>query len=354
MRARNILLVDDSDKFRTSVTSSLGRVFSIVEAASEAEFRQLFRPYTFDLIILDMRLDSGREGLSLLREILARDELQPVIMVSAYGDTDAVLDSAEAGALMFLHKQEFTPELLARMVEAVLQQAQIRRHLSAVRNRIPSANPLVLSGNNSAVKRAAEQVRRAANEPDCMVVISGEWGSGHWLAAQAIHDQSQKRSIAPLVSARTFLHAADEMRKLIFGLPSKGGIPGSKGLLEQANGGLLFIDRIESLPVDIRQDIFTSLRKRMLDEFSPSIPLDIQVVAGTTPEAASDIVDSLQRRAGAERVIEIFLPPLRDRREDIPLLATAHLQQSCHGGASSVRMISHAALALMDRYNWPG
>jgi len=354
MRARNILLVDDSDKFRTSVINSLGRAFSIVEAASENEFRQAFRPYTFDLIILDMRLDREREGLQLLREILVCDELQPIIMVSAYGDTDAVLDSAEAGALMFLHKQEFTPELLARMVEAVLQQAQIRRQLSAVQNRIPSANSLVLSGNNLAIKRAAEQVRKAASEPDCTVVVSGEWGSGHQLIAQAVHDQSQKRRTAPLVSAGAFSHSVDEMRKLIFGQPPKGKTPGSKGLLERANGGLLFIDYIECLPVDIRQSLFESLHKRMLDEFIPPIPLDIQMVASASPESASEIVNSIQSLAVTERIVEIYLPPLQERREDIPLLATSYLQHSRQGRVSSVRTISHKALDLMERYNWPG
>src|SRR5450830_1532525 len=113
MRATKILLVDDSDIFRSNVRNSLGRAFLLTEAASEVEFQREFRPYTYDLVILDMRMKSGREGLQLLREILAYDELQPVIMVSAYGDTDAVLDSAEAGALMFLHKKEFTPELLS-------------------------------------------------------------------------------------------------------------------------------------------------------------------------------------------------------------------------------------------------
>ncbi len=354
MRARKILLVDDSADFRSSVVNMLGRAFSITEAASEAEFRNLFRPYTYDLVILDMRLETGREGLRLLREILAYDELQPVIMVSAYGDTDAVLDSAEAGALMFLHKQEFTPELLARMVEAVLQQAQVRRHLAALQSRLPGGDPLSLSGLNPAVRRAAEQIRRAADDPESIVLVTGERGTGHALVAQAIHNQSRTRATAPLVTAAEFSRTGEDIEKMLFGVAPCGGTPRRKGLFEQANGGVLFLGGMADLAPDLRERIGDTLWKRLLDTCDPPIPLDLQLVTGALPGTTAEIVDSLQRKGTADRLIEIYLPPLRDRREDIPLLAASWLQAFRQNGNTSARVIARDALGLLEAYSWPG
>nr|VFJ45713.1 MAG: two-component system, NtrC family, response regulator PilR/two-component system, NtrC family, C4-dicarboxylate transport response regulator DctD [Candidatus Kentron sp. DK] len=353
MRAKRILLVDDSAEFRLSVIKTLGRSFSITEAASEAEFRNIFRPYTFELIILDMRLETEREGLRLLREILAFDELQPVIMVSAYGDTDAVLDSAEAGALMFLHKQEFTPELLARMVEAVLQQAGVRRHLVALQGRLPGNDYPEFSGSNPIVRRAAEQVRRAADTPNSVVLVSGERGAGHGLVAQAIHHGSRTRGTAPLITATGFSRS-DDAEDMFFGAPPVNGTPRQKGFLERANGGVLFLDGMAGLPLDLYAKVTEALSKRLFDTCHPPIPLELQLIIGVLPDAAAEVSNSLQQAGVADRLIEIYLPPLRDRRGDIPLLANSYLHALRQTGKTSVRTIDHEALVFLEAYSWPG
>ncbi|CAG0983524.1 Transcriptional regulatory protein ZraR [Anaerolineae bacterium] len=354
MCARKILIVDDCAKFRTAVRKTLGRAYSLVEAASEAEFRGTFRPYTFDLVILDMRLDTGREGLGLLRDILSYDELQPVIMVSAYGDTDAVLDSAEAGALMFLHKQEFSPELLARMVEALLQQARIRRHLAALRSRMPAVDALTLAGPNPALRRAAELIREAANDPHSMVLLVGERGAGQELAAQAIHDQSRERSLGPLILASGYAQPSADMADTLWGEVGSNRTSRRKGLLEQANGGLLFLGDMELLAGELRRALGDTLRRRLLENKGMPIPLDIQFVAGSTPDGAAAVVESLQKPAGTERLIEIFLPPLRNRLEDIPLLAASYLREFRQSGRTSAQAFSRDALRLMESHPWLG
>nr|VFK10110.1 MAG: two-component system, NtrC family, nitrogen regulation response regulator NtrX [Candidatus Kentron sp. LPFa]VFK26104.1 MAG: two-component system, NtrC family, nitrogen regulation response regulator NtrX [Candidatus Kentron sp. LPFa] len=354
MCAKKILLVDDSADFRASVIKTLGRVFFITEAASEVEFRNIFRPYTFDLVILDMRLETEREGLRLLREILGFDELQPVIMVSAYGDTEAVLDSAEAGALMFLHKQEFTPELLARMVEAVLQQARMRRHLAALQGRLPGNDHSEFSGSNPMVRRVAEQVRKAADTPDSVVVATGERGVGHGLVAQAIHDGSRARVTAPLIMAVGLSRSGDDPGKMLFGASPVNGTPRQKGFLERANGGILFLDGIAGLPLDLYAKVTEALLRRLLDTTHPPIPLDLQLIIGVLPDAAVDVADFLQGTGLADRLIEIYLPPLRDRRGDIPLLATSYLHAFRQVGKTPARTIDHEALMFLESYSWPG
>nr|VFJ50489.1 MAG: two-component system, NtrC family, response regulator PilR [Candidatus Kentron sp. FM]VFJ51193.1 MAG: two-component system, NtrC family, response regulator PilR [Candidatus Kentron sp. FM]VFK08856.1 MAG: two-component system, NtrC family, response regulator PilR [Candidatus Kentron sp. FM] len=354
MRARKILIVDNSADFRSSVINTIGRAFFITEAGSEAEFRNVFRPYSFELVILDMRLETGREGLRLLREILTYDELQPVIMVSAYGDTDAVLDATESGALMFLHKQEFTPELLARMVEAVLQQARVRRHLAALESRLPANDHLALSGPNPMVRRALEQVRKAADRPEGVVLVSGERGAGQALVAQSVHEQSRTRSTAPLVMAAGFSRSGEDMEKRFFGAPSANGTPRQKGFLEQANGGVLFLDGMADLKPRLQERIVTALSRCQLDTCTPPVPLDVQLVIGVLPDAAAEITDLLQRTGFDDRLIEIYLPPLRDRRGDIPLLAASYLNGFRQVGLTFARTIDRDALARLEGHAWPG
>ena len=356
MRARTILLVDDDAKFRSNVQKTLGRVYAVTHAASETEFRREFRPCAFDLIILDMRLETGREGLQLLREILAFDELQPVIMVSAYGDTDAVLDSAESGALMFLHKQEFTPELLARMVEAVLQQARIRRHLAALQSRVSNLEPFALEGKNPSVRRALELVQKAADDPDSTILVTGERGTGHGSVAQVIHDRSRRRAAAPFIAASGLSMRSQDSQQVLFGSPRREGGPRQKGLLEQANGGMLFVNQLETLDAGIRTALGDALRKRTLElsPGAPSIPLDLQFVAGAGAAGSEGVSESLRESAAGGQLVEIYLPPVRDRREDIPILTALVLQDLRREGRTTARTMSRNALAVLEEYEWPG
>lgn len=354
MRARRILLVDDSSDFVKIVRNSLGRAFSITEATSEQVFRQTYRPRVFDLVILDLRLESGREGLHLLREIIAMDELQPVIMVSAFGDTDAVLDSAEAGALMFLHKQEFTPDLMARMVEAVLQQAQVRRHLAALKNRLPSGDPLALMGGNPVIRLVLELIRRAAEESDSLVVVGGETGTGHEIVAAMIHERSRHRSVGPMLSVPGLPRSLPEWRELLFGSSAQGGSPRRRGVLEQAHGGVAYLGGLDALDPAGRLALSQALRGKTLLPAELGIPLDIQFIAGSRPEAAGGLADALRLAQAADRIIEIFLPPLRERKEDLPLLAAGYLHELRQQGQTTARSLAPAVLGLLEAYPWPG
>lgn len=353
MRARKILLVDDSSEFRAKVQKALVPAFSVVAADSAAAFRHQFRPYTFDLVILDMRLEKGREGLGLLREILAHDALQPVIMVSAYGDTDAVLDSAQAGALMFLHKKEFTPELLARMVEAVLQQARIRRQLASLQSRVRMEDPLSLSAGNPLARRAAGLIEQAGNDPSAVVVASGEPGSGHDLAAAGVHARSARRSQGPFVVGSAGNAQANDPRTLLFGTADDNAVPRKKGLVEEANWGVLFLDRFDLVDADLQSEVVRAVATRQIGGASP-VPLDVQLVLGTAPDTAEAVAGAVKEHWPAARVIEVTIPALRERREDIPLLAAFFLQELRREGRTTARAFSKEALGAMEIWDWPG
>jgi len=353
MSARKILLVDDSSDFRSSVRKTLGRAFAVAEADSLEGFRRAYRPATFDLVILDMRLESGREGLELLREILAQDELQPVIMVSAYGDTDAVLDATEGGALMFLHKQEFTPELLARMVEAILEQARTRRHLTSLQRRVRVNDPLSLTAGNPTVKKASTQMERAANDFDAATVISGEAGAGHGLIASAIHERSRHRASAPFLMATGRVTQTEDLSELLFGSKKQSSATANSGLLREANGGVLYIDAFDQIDLGLQALLLEAAAERHLSGESGQA-LDIQLVLGVGAQQGARVAALIRSKSTGAKVIEIALPPLRERREDIPLLAAFFLQEQRRTGSTSARSFSREAIQALESWSWPG
>lgn len=353
MRARKIFLADDSGEFRSLVTDALGLRFEVVCAETEAAFREVFRPYSFDLVLLDLRLDREREGLGLLREVMAADALQPVIMVSAYGDSEAILDATEAGALMFLHKKEFSPELLGRMVDAVLEQARMRRQVAALEARLQVEDPLSLTSGNPLVKAAAKGVERAANDPDAVVLLTGATGAGLDLAAQGIHARSSRRSPAPLVTCNgAFLSPTEQMGRF-FGMESGAGMAKRKGMMEEAQWGVLFIDHFGDLQEKVQASILQVVGTRQR-ESNPAVQVDVQLIVGTPPETAPSLRTLMERHFPATRLVEIHLPALHQRMEDLPLLATYFLQQMRAHGRTGAQSLDPAVLHALANHSWPG
>ena len=358
METRQILVVDDEGQFRAEIRKCLSRAFTVIEAETLGSFHDLFRPYTFDLVILDMRLESGQEGLELLREIRAWDDLQPVIMVSAYGDSEAILDAAESGALMFLHKREFSPELLARMVDAVLRQGHIQRHLAALQARVEQGQPFELtSGISGSLREVERQVQRAADEPNLFVVATGEVGSGHELVAQAIHDRSRRRGDGPLLMAGADRGSINKDRgELLFGAGAPSRSPRTRGLLEQANHGVLFLGGFDGLGDTVRDNLGECLHRRSLSEgvAGQMVPLDVQIVAGLEADRAERVVEWARTRFGTRNVVEIQLPPLRDRAADIALLVPFFLRSMRSMGRRPVKNVSRVVQDVLESYPWPG
>jgi DNA-binding NtrC family response regulator len=349
VRARTILLVDDDHAFRARVREALGGVYRLQEVSDAEGFRLEFQPHRFDLVILDLRLREGREGLDLLREIRDHDELQPVIMVSAYGDTETTLDAVASGALMFLHKKEFTPELLARMVEAVLRQGQLQRRAASLEERLRLKEPAELVGVSPAAQEAARFARRAADEPDALVVVAGEPGSGRELMARVIHSQSRRRAREPFFSLDVRSLGPDGLAAALFGIPASGA-PQKRGALALADGGVLFLEDGPPLPAAVAHRLWRVTGQGVVESRNGVVPVNVQVILGprTTGEARS--VAGLP----AGKVLEIYLPPLRERREEIPLLAAYFLQRFRMAGKTTARAVSPQALRILEAHRWPG
>ena len=330
---------------------ALGGVYLLREVSGTEEFRLEFQPSRFDLVILDLRLQEGREGLDLLREIRDHDKLQPVIMVSAYGDTETTLDAVASGALMFLHKKEFTPELLARMVEAVLRQGQFQRRAASLEDRLRLKEPAELVGVSPATQEAARFARRAADEPDALVVVAGEPGSGRELMARVIHGQSRRRAREPFVSLGVRSLEPDGLAAALFGMPASRTPQAQKrGALALADGGVLFLEDGPPLPAPVAHRLWKVTEQGVVESRDGAVSANVQVILGprTISEARS--------AAGlpANKVLEIYLPPLRERREEIPLLAAYFLQRFRTAGKTTARTVSPQALRILEAHRWPG
>lgn len=340
-----VFILDDDPRFREKVGSAfLGR-FSLTEADSESAFRQLWVPRVFDLLLLDMRLRRDREGLDVLRWVFAQDELQPVIMVSAYGDTESAIEAVGAGAMMFLHKREFTPALLGRMVEAVIEQGRLRRQVQALRQLAWAGDPDTLLGGSPGIREASAHLREAAETPGLVPVISGERGCGSTLAARLFHRYGYNPD-GPFVEV-----IAESMRR------GAAFYKGRHSPWEQAIGGTVAVDGVETLSRPTVEDllqtqtfissIINTPRVLLLHHIQPAG----QLYGNGTVEAQSDISSWITNQ---EHVLPIVLPPLRQRREDIPLLATHFLQRQRAGGHTSARSISGAAMKRLESHSWPG
>lgn len=349
VRARTILLVDDDVTFRQRVRSALSGMYRLTEVADAEGFRACFRPNLFDLVILDLRLETDREGLDLLREIRLQDELQPVIMVSAYGDTETTLDAVASGALMFLHKSEYTPELAARMVEAVLRQGRLERRAALLEERLRSGDPAEFVGISPAAQEATRFARRAADAPDALIIISGELGSGRELLARVIHDQSRQRAQQPFVSLSTRALSEERLHEVVFGTNDDSGSR-QRGAFERAHGGLLFLEHAPPMSASLESRLLACIdeaRQGLPDvSFSP----DVQLVLAPRVDSPS----ASRRPTFSGLVLEAYVPPLRERREDIPLLAAYFLQRFRQNGKTCARALSPEAVGALDRYAWPG
>lgn len=310
----------------------------LVEAADEDEFRTRYRPFHFDVLLLDLRLRRDREGMDVLRRVYAQDELQPVLMMSAYGDTESAIEAVGAGAMMFLHKREFSPALLARMVEAVIEQGRLRRQSRAWRQAAWAGEPETLLGNSQAVRDASATLREAAGDPEKIPVIVGERGAGASLAARVFHRHGE-RSDGPFVETDGARLQSSDLAADLRLSP-----------LVQAASGTLAIDCVEHVDPEVGAALAGQLQRESASERMPRLLFLLHEEHGRRPEDMLQPAPWLQ----AFDVVPVRLPPLRERREDVALLATHFLQAQRAERHTPARTIGARALEILETHAWPG
>ncbi|SDZ20666.1 sigma-54 dependent transcriptional regulator [Pseudomonas sp. NFIX28] len=356
----SVMLVDDEASIRTAVEQWLSLSGFEVQLFSRAEDCLARLPRDFPGVILsDVRMP-GISGLELLKEVQQRDADLPVILLTGHGDVPMAVEAMRDGAYDFLEKP-FSPETLLSSLRRALDKRGLvlenrRLHEQAdTREKIDST----LLGVSRALQTLRRQVVDLAALP-VNVLIRGETGSGKELVARCLHDFGP-RADKPFVALNCAAIPEQLFEAELFGHES-GAFTGAQGKrigkLEYADGGTLFLDEIESMPLAQQVKLLRVLQEQKLERLgsNQSIEVDLRIIAATKP----DLLD--EARAGRFRedlayrlnVAQLRLPPLRDRREDIPLLYEHFAHAAAERLGRSVSPLSGAQLSRLLSHDWPG
>jgi two-component system response regulator AtoC len=359
MEAHNVLIVDDEPNIRHMLATALRlEGYRPDTAATAAEALVHLRQSRYRVILCDIRLPD-QSGLELLEQIKELDHHNIVIMISAYGSIDTAMEAVRKGAHDFLSKP-FNPEEIILRIRKAEEQERLREENSRlqreIRERYSFQNIL---GKNSAMQGLFERVRKVASSKTT-VLITGESGTGKELFARAIHYVSQRRD-GPFVAINCGAIPENLLESELFG-HVRGAFTGAtghkRGLFEEASGGTLFLDEIGELPLSLQVKLLRALQEEEIRKVgdTKTHKVDVRVIAATSRNLEEEVKQGRFREDLYYRinVVTVSIPPLRDRREDIPLLSEHYIRKFSEQNRREPRELSPAALQLIMRYRWPG
>ncbi len=344
------LIVDDEPDIRELLEITLGRMkLDTRSARNVKEAREWLAREPFDLCLTDMRLPDGT-GLELVQHIQQRHPQVPVAMITAYGSLDTAINALKAGAFDFLTK----PVDLGRL-----------RELVATALRIRSANDAEgpvdtrLLGDSPPMRALRNQIQKLARS-QAPVYISGESGSGKELVARLIHEQGP-RGEQPFVPVNCGAIPSELMESEFFGHKKgsfTGAIEDKQGLFQAANGGTLFLDEVADLPLTMQVKLLRAIQEKAVRAVGgqQELIVDVRILCATHKDLAAEVAAGRFRQDLFYRlnVIELRVPPLRERREDIPLLADTMLRRLCEGTGMAPTRLTDEALDKLKSYRFPG
>ncbi len=355
----SILVVDDESEIREGLElllSSEGYGVSSAETG-EAGLAKL-EEQPFDLLLLDVSLPD-RNGLDLLREIRRRDPRLSIVLITAYGSIDMARAAFKGGAQDYITKPWSNDELLAQVAQAVEasrlreENVQLKR---ALKQRFNFPNIIGKSEKMLALLDLVGQVAASRST----ILISGESGTGKELIAKAIHSASP-RADRPFVPVNSGSIPVDLLESQLFG-HVKGAftsaVASKKGLFEVADQGTIFFDEISTISHETQAKLLRVIQEREFMRLggTDQVKVDVRIVAASNVELLTLVRENRFREDLYHRlnVIHLRIPPLRDRREDVPLLLAFFLERYCRENDKSTHSFSASALKLMMDYDWPG
>ena len=352
-----ILIVDDEENARLNIGAFLStKGYEVIGAATLSEARQHLHRGAADIILLDVQLPDGY-GPSLLEEIARLPVRPPVLMITAYGDVEMAVEAMRSGAHDFLQK----PIQLAQL-EKSIQRAQeivaLRRELQHLRQAQRQQLNFV-SSNNPAMQMVFQQAQRAANT-SVSVLITGETGTGKEVLANAIH-QMGPRANQPFIAINCAAIQSTMLEAELFGYEA-GAFTGAEkrklGLMEVADGGILFLDEISSIPVEMQAKLLRALEERAFRRVGGTnlIRIDVQILAASNRDLLAMMADGRFREDVYYRlkVVDLHLPPLREHKEDIPELVGAFIRQNNPRMGLNITDLTPRAMQALIAHAWPG
>jgi len=350
MTRQRALIVDDEPDIRELLEITLGRMkLDTRSARNVKEARDWLAKEPFDLCLTDMRLPDGT-GLELVQHIQQRHPQVPVAMITAYGSLDTAINALKAGAFDFLTK----PVDLGRLRELV---ATALRLGQAEGQELPVDNRLL--GDSPPMKALRKQIQKLARS-QAPVYISGESGSGKELVARLIHEQGP-RAEQPFVPVNCGAIPSELMESEFFGHKKgsfTGAIEDKQGLFQAANGGTLFLDEVADLPLTMQVKLLRAIQEKAVRAVGgqQEVVVDVRILCATHKDLAAEVAAGRFRQDLYYRlnVIELHVPSLRERREDIAQLTEIMLKRLAEGSGLSPARLTPEALEKLKSYRFPG
>ena len=360
MSKRSILVVDDDRSVRSYLSdflTSCGYTVECLESGDQAVAR-LSAGYVPSLIILDVVMP-GISGIEALESIKKINSLIPVIILSAAGQTKTVVDAMKMGASDFLVKP-FEEQELELAIENVVEKQKLKEEVKTLKRQLDSYFEAgdILSTNPKILK--IKEIAKHVADTDVPVLISGESGVGKEVLARYIHMNSSRHD-KPFVKVNCAALPNDLLESELFGY-ERGAFTGAQaakpGQIELASGGVLFLDEVSELTPAAQAKFLRVLQEREFQRLGGTrlLKANIRVIASTN----RDLRDAVARGAFREdlyyrlQVFDIRIPPLRERADDIPMLAEAALQDVARSVGRAPAALTHAASAVLEAYSWPG
>jgi DNA-binding NtrC family response regulator len=354
-----VLVVDDDEEMRAFIQEVLQDYGHRVSAASNGrEALKQLREENYAVVVTDLRMKE-MQGIELLSEIKRTYPDINVILMTAFGSVDTAIEAMKQGAYDYLIKPMKTEELL-RVTNRAVREAALRQEVNRLRREVLKEYSFHhILGKSKPMRDVFDLIRRVADSPT-NVLITGESGTGKELVAKATHYNSDRRQ-GPFVPVNCAAIPDMLLESELFG-HVKGAFTDAKndkrGLFEEAQNGTLFLDEISELPLMLQAKLLRAIQEREIRRVGATRPvsIDVRIIAATNLNLAEEVKAKHFREDLYYRlnVIEVHLPPLRERKEDIPLLVEAFLRRCAESRRKEVKGMTESALALLIDYQWPG
>ncbi len=355
----HILIIDDDEAIVDSCTQVLKKEgYKVKEAREGAEGLKLFKKESFHVILLDLRLP-GLGGMEVLSKIKEENPETPVIIVTGYASIESAVEATKRGAFDYLAKP-FSPEELRVVIRKALKSRSLYFENIYLREELEKKGELdMVIGKSKAMQKVMDIVR-LVSATESTVLITGESGTGKELLAREIHNHSLRRS-APFVVVDCGALVETLFESELFG-HVKGSFTGAHetkhGRFEVANGGTIFLDEISNISLNIQVKLLRVIQEREVTRIGSTKPIKVDVrILAATNENLADLVNKGKFREELFyrlSVVPVHLPPLRERKEDVPFLVEHFLQKYNRRTRKNIHSISPAVKKALMEYDWPG
>ena len=356
--SRRILVVDDEPQIPRLVGALLGEGYRVEGAGSAAEALARLEDTPFDVVLTDLAMPE-LDGIELIRRARRRDPDTPFLVFTAQASIETAVTAMREGAFDYLTKTAGAAELRAA-VERAAQHGSLAREVRRLRDEVERARGVSeIIGSSQVMKQLLALVQRVASS-DASVLILGESGTGKELFARAIHHMSPRKS-GPFVAINCAAIPDTLLENELFG-HEKGAYTGAVGTrvgrVEMADGGTLFLDEIGEISPSVQAKLLRVLQERMFERIggNRTIEVDLRIVAATNQDLRARVAERRFREDLFFRlsVVPITVPPLRERREDIPLLVEAFLERFRRERARPKLVMAPSAMDALREHAWPG